>query len=440
MAIPSVSFEGFPQEPIQDACEYIAQIFSGISGLQVEKIFFEQANPYLLISNKVTLPQAPTVLLYAHYDVQPPMDLLAWKTPPFEATEISGRLYGRGAADDKAGVILHYSALASILSTGPLPVNIKILLEGEEEIGSPHIQSFIEKYSQKLKADVIVIADATNHEVGSPSLTTSLRGLVSLDVTLKSMEQPLHSGMWGGPLPDPVQTLCKILSQLYTPEGEISVPYIRDHIPPLHPKVIESYQNLSYHPQEFQSHTQLLPSFPIPSSGLEVYTKIWRKPVLIITAIQAGQGKNTGNVLMNQAWARLGLRLPPGMDAVLCQSALLEKITELTPPGFSLHIESDTPSSGWETSVDHPYFGLACEALEEGFGKKTQIIGCGGSIPFVDTLSHALGGIPALLTGVEDPLTLAHSENESLGLADFESAVKSEILFLYKLAQYHEAH
>jgi cysteinylglycine-S-conjugate dipeptidase len=231
-----------------------------------------------------------------------------------------------------------------------------------------------------------------------------------------------------------VQALCKILGKLHTDEGEIAIPSILNNIPPLHPLVEKSYATISYDPKIFRSQTQLLPNLELPTTGVDMYSKLWRKPALIITAFEAGQGKKTGNVVMNKAWARLGLRLPPGMDATNCQKALIEFIEELTPHGYRLEIESDHPASGWETSVDHPYFALAREALKQGYGKETQLIGCGGSIPFVETLSTALGNVPALLTGVEDPLTLAHSENESLCIPDFFSAIKIEIFFLQKLA------
>lgn len=429
--IPSVSFPGFDKTHIEQACTSIENLFKQLSGVRVERLTLEGANPAVLISAQTIEPNQPTILMYAHYDVQPPLQESKWNSPPF-APEVRGdRLYGRGCADDKAGVILHFATLYSFLSSGnSLPVNIKILLEGEEEIGSPNLGKLIETYRDQLVADCVIIADCTNHATGLPSLTTSLRGLVSMDIKLKSMSSALHSGMWGGPIPDPAMELCKLLASLTDGDGNIAIPEIREMIPKLSTKEINQLREIPIDLDVFRLQAGLLPNTQILRDAKSVHESLWRKPVLVVTAITGGQGINTGNVLLGDAWCRLGLRLPPGMDAARCQNILINFLKKRVPHGLTLEIETEKGASGWQTNTSHPVFSVVEMAMEQGYGKKPIYIGCGGSIPFVGQLCAELGGIPALLTGLEDPDTLAHSENESLYLPDFFHALKSQIIFL----------
>jgi len=432
--IPSISFSGFPPEPLTEAAKTIEILFSSLPGVNVKTLDGAGPAPALLITaqpqDTPETKNLPTLLFYAHYDVQPPMRENLWNTPPFEGVIKGPRLYGRGAADDKAGVILHYALLKSYIeSLGSVPLPIKILLEGEEEIGSPHLDELISRYSEELKADCVVIADCTNHQTGLPSLTTSLRGLVSFDLKLESMTAPLHSGMWGGPLPDPALALCQLISTLADTEGNLIPPSLVSLIPPLDESILSELKRIPHDDEEFCKQAGLLTGVPLRYQGFEILKALWWQPALVVSAFEAGMGKKTGNVLLPSAWCRLGLRIPPKMDPDKTCEALLEHLRKCVPAGLHLSIENIHTAPGWETPIKHPIFELITEALQKGYNQSPLYIGCGGSIPFVNKLCTALGGVPALLTGLEDPETLAHSENESLFIPDFLKALKSQIIF-----------
>lgn len=426
VAIPSVSFPGFPAENVVKSAKAVAALMKK-SGLEhIEIIKFPGAHPYVY-GDWLHAPGKPTLLLYAHHDVQPPGRTELWKSPPFKATPRNGRLYGRGAADDKAGVVVHTSAVAAFLATaGKLPINVKLIIEGEEESGSVSLEKFLKKYAKKVQADAIVLTDTGNFDVGLPSITTTLRGLVALDMEVKSMDHPLHSGMWGGPIVDPVLACSKILASLTDAQGRIAIPGIYDEVR-VSPEDRAMLDRLPYDEATLRKQAQLLPQASLVGGSESILEKGWRQPSVSVNAIQASSKKDCANIINESVWCHLGIRTVPDMDMDRTAELLIDHLKKNAPWGVQVNIANVSKAPWWKTEPSGPVFEAARRSLAKGYGVEPVNMGCGGSIPFVGPFASVLGGAPALLIGVEDPYTNPHSENESLHLGDFQKAILSAV-------------
>ena len=363
----------------------------------------------------------PTVLLYAHHDVQPTGGDENWTSPPFEATERNGRLYGRGAADDKAGVMTHLAVLRAY--EGRPPVGVTLFVEGEEESGSPTLPALLREHHELLAADVIVIADAANPAVDVPALTTSLRGLVDIVIEVSMLERPVHSGVFGGPVGDALTALCHSLASLHDAKGEVAVAGLQ--------------QNSSDAPDmaedTFRSDVGMLDGVELLGTGT-IPERVWHKPAIAVLGIDAPTVAQASNVLLPRARAMVSMRLAPGEDAVAGREKLAEHLRAHVPWGAHVEI---TPGGG----VAEPFridarggaYDAARRAFSEAFGNAAVETGIGGSIPFIAEFARTFPGAAVLVTGVGDPASRWHGIDESLDLKMFATGAKAEAFLLEEL-------
>jgi acetylornithine deacetylase/succinyl-diaminopimelate desuccinylase-like protein len=379
----------------------------------------------------------PTLLLYAHYDVQPPGRPDRWKSPAFEPTLRDGRIYGRGVVDDKAGVLILAAAIRAWLEVeGALPVNVKFIVEGEEEIGSTHLEEFLRAQRERLAADVIVLTDTANLESGLPSLTTSLRGLVNVDLEVRALDHPLHSGMWGGPVHDAASALAVILGRLFHADGSVAIPGFEDDVPELSVRERAEIRALPFDAAVFRSDAGMLEGTRLDADAeCSAYERLWARPAVAITALEAMPLAEAANQLVDRAAARVGVRLAPGQDPARMRERVLAQLTADPPWGVTVEASIEACAPGWRGPTTGPAIEAARRALGLGYERDAVLIGCGGSIPFVGPFTEVLGGVPALLLGLEDPICNAHSENESLNLHDFRCGLRAAVHLLAELAE-----
>jgi acetylornithine deacetylase/succinyl-diaminopimelate desuccinylase-like protein len=426
--VPSVSAEGFPGAEVRRSAEATADALRQAGLNNVEVLDVPDVHPYVY-GDWLGRPGAPTILLYGHHDVQPPGRKEKWISPAFEPTERNGRLYGRGTADDKGGIMAHVAAVASYLgSGGGLPCNVRFLVEGEEEIGSENLGAFLAKYRDKMPADFIVLSDTANFDTGVPALTYQLRGICTIDVEVRGLERPVHSGMWGGPIPDPVQVLSRLIADLTGPKGEINVRGLYKDVARPSKKQLERIRKLAFNEAKFKRDAGLLKGIGLSGEkGYSVYERIWTRPSLTVIAMESHPIQGSSNQIVDSARARLSLRTVPNMDGKDAARRIVKKLTTKPPHGVHVSAQVVGTTPWWTTDPEGPAFEAARRALKAGFKKETAMIGAGGSIGFVQPFADLLGGAPCLLMGVEDPPCNAHSENESLHLGDWDKCVRAAI-------------
>jgi acetylornithine deacetylase/succinyl-diaminopimelate desuccinylase-like protein len=364
---------------------------------------------------------APTVLLYAHHDVQPEGDHTQWASPPFEPTERDGRLYGRGAADDKAGIATHLAAFRA--HGGQPPVGVTVFVEGEEESGSPSLARLLARHRDTLAADVIVIADSDNWSTDVPALTVSLRGHADCIVEVATLDHGLHSGMWGGVVPDALMVLVRLLASLHDDDGNVAVAGLFEAMA----------AEVDRSPEWVRTESGLLDGVHEIGSG-SLAQRLWAKPAITVIGIDTTPIASASNTLISRARAKVSLRVAPGGDAKAHLEALTRHLQDHAPWGA--HVSVIPGDSGEPYAIDtvDPAYEAAQAALREGWGAEPVFMGQGGSIPFIAAFAEAFPDAKILVTGVEDPAAQAHSVNESLHLGVLERAAKAEALLLANLA------
>jgi cysteinylglycine-S-conjugate dipeptidase len=421
VAIPSVAFDGFDHSHVEASAEATAALLRG-AGLPDVRILRAGGQP-AVIGRRPAPEGAPTVLLYAHHDVQPIGDATQWETEPFVATERDGRLYGRGAADDKAGIMAHVAALRAF--GDELPVGVILFIEGEEEFGSDSLERLLAENRDDLAADVIVIADSGNWDVGVPALTTSLRGIVNFFIDVRTLDHAVHSGMFGGAIPDALMVLTRVLASFHDSVGDVAVAgLVRSEASPL-----------DYPVDRFRMEAGVLDSVELIGTG-RIVDRTWTKPALSILGIDAPPTNAAPNALVPTARAKCSVRIAPGDDPRKAYEAVKSHIEANTPWGASVEVSIEHDGNACVIDATGPYYDAARSAFRTAWdGTEPVDIGVGGSIPFIATFQDMFPNASILVTGVEDPHARAHGPNESLHLGEFARVCLAEALLLKNVAE-----
>jgi len=363
----------------------------------------------------------PTICFYCHHDVQPIGDARDWRYPPLEVTEESGRLYGRGTADDKGGIAVHLATVRAF--NGAPPVGITVFIEGEEEIGSPHILDFLEHNSDLIRADAFVILDAGNWAPGEPAFTTTLRGVCDAVIEVETLDHALHSGQFGGAVPDALTALVRLLASLHTSTGDVAVKGLRTSV----------HFDVDYKEESLREAAGLLEGVQTIGTGT-IADRLWAKPSLTIIGIDTVSVEHSSNTLLPSARARVSLRVPPGMGASEALDALEAHCHAHAPWGAHVRVLRGAEGNPGQVSIDGPLARKGLDAYEEAFGMPARFIGQGGAIPLVNELHEAFPEAEFLVTGIADPDSRMHSPNESVELDDLVRTVDAQIRFLASVA------
>jgi acetylornithine deacetylase/succinyl-diaminopimelate desuccinylase-like protein len=419
--IPSVSAQGFDPGHVRASAQETAQLMEA-AGLQgVRFLEFGETHP-AVFGEVPGPPGAPTVLLYAHHDVQPPGDAALWDSPPFEPQVRDDRLYGRGSSDDKAGIVAHVSAIRA--HDARPPVGVKVFIEGEEESGSQHLPGFLAEYGELLAADTLVLADASNWRLGIPGLTTSLRGIVDCLVEVRTLEHAVHSGMYGGPVPDAISAMAHLLSTLRDERGNVAIAGLDG----------DGEAQVDYDESDYRADVAAVEGLQLIGDG-SISERLWTKPAVAVLGIDAPSVVQSSNQIVPVARAVVSLRIPPGVGSEKAMDALVSHLESNAPWGARVTVTAGAGGEPFALRADGPVYDAARRAFRDAWGADAIDIGSGGTIPFIKAFVDAFPEAVILLTGVEDPDGRAHGENESVHLGELERACVAETLLLDYLAE-----
>jgi acetylornithine deacetylase/succinyl-diaminopimelate desuccinylase-like protein len=432
LAIPSISALPEHAADVMRCAEWCGDEMRRI-GLQNVRLIDTPGNP-VAYGEWLGAPGAPTILFYGHYDVQPvdPLDL--WESPPFDATVRDGELYARGAADDKGQVFMHFKAVeAHLKQNGRLPVNMKFLLEGEEEVGSVHLDDFIRAHKDDLQADVVVISDTAMFDRGVPSICYGLRGLVYCQIDLRGSKTDLHSGVFGGAVANPAFVLAQMIAQMKDRGGRIKVPGFYDDVRPLEEAERQAWAQLPFNEKKYRKEF----GFPklFGESGYTTLERTWARPTLEVNGLLSGfTSEGAKTVLPAVAMAKISMRLVPNQHPDKIAELFEAYVRKIAPKTVELKVTRMHGGKPWMTAYDNPFVQAAARAIERGFGRAPVFTREGGSIPVVSTFQEELG-LPSVLFGVGLPDENAHAPNEKLDLGNFHHGVIAAAYLYHEIAQ-----
>lgn len=428
LRIPSIGTDSAYDDEVRQAAQWLADKFRGIE-LTTEVI--ETCGHPLVFAESPKIEGAPTVLVYGHYDVQPPDPLDLWETPPFEPAVRDGKVFARGATDDKGQMITHLFGVESYLKThGKLPVQVKFLIEGEEESGGAGLAAFLrgeyDKHvpvTEKIGADIAVISDCSQYAPGQPAITYGLKGIAYFEVHLKGPNRDLHSGGFGGTVTNPANALCKMMAALIDDQGRVQIPGFYDDVQSLSEREREQFASLGFSDEEYKQ--ELGVNGLAGEAGFSTLERRWARPTFDINGMWSGyQGKGAKTVLPAMAGAKFSFRLVPDQDVEKIKSSLQKMLEGMCPPGIEIEFQAVHGAPGFVLSLDSPFMDAAARAVEQGFGTKPVFVRSGGSIPVVNSFARTLG-IDTLLLGWGQDDDNLHSPNEKFSLEDFHRGIKA---------------
>lgn len=419
-AIPSVAFPGYPAEPVQEAHDLLVGLLRDVGVERIERIDLPDTAPVIFGEIPPPGPDAPTVLLYSHYDVQPPGDESLWRSPPFVPTPIEGGLRARGIADDKSNVIAHLGMLRAF--KGRPPVGVKIVFEGQEEYGSP-FDAYPPSDPERFACDAMVIADLGNLRPGTPTLTTGLRGAAEVVVEARTLDEPRHSGEFGGAAPDALLVLLKALATLHDVHGDVAVAGLRR----------EEWNGTSYTEEEFRLLAGVRDGVPLVGSG-SLGERLWSGPAITVIGLDAPGVEHAASAVVPYARAKLNLRIHPRQDPKEAQGALVRHLRSLKPFGVPLTVTPGDAGPGYEAATGGPAYRAALAALKEAWGEEASYVATGGSIPLVNGLAQAAPDAEVLLFGAQDSLCNLHAPNERVLFSELRATVVAMCAFVREYA------
>ncbi|MFG2916765.1 dipeptidase [Kitasatospora sp. NPDC048298] len=431
VAFPSVADpRQFPVEECEKAARWVADAFAaeGLTGIRL----LDTPDGTQSVYGELPGPEgAPTVLLYSHYDVQPPLDEDAWLSPAFELTERDGRWYGRGAADCKGNILMHLTALRALRQVygDAYPVGLKIIVEGSEEQGTGGLERYAEAHPELLTADAIVIGDTGNFAPGLPTVTTSLRGMTVVEATVTTLAGNLHSGAFGGVAPDALQSLVRMLASLHDENGDVAVAGLTTD---------QTWTGVQYPEEQFRSDAKVLDGVALTGTGT-IADRLWARPSVTVLGIDAPPVIGATSSVQATAKALISLRVAPGTDTLAAQDALVAHLEAQVPLGARLTIERQGNGAPFRADVNGPAYKAMGEAMAEAFGTAMVASGEGGSIPLCNTLRSLYPQAEIVLIGVEEPTAQIHAVNESVDPQELEQMALTEALFLRRYAELRSA-
>lgn len=430
LRIPSVSSDSSRKHEVMRAAEWLAEALRQ-AGLDNVRLLETSGNP-IVYGDWLHAPGKPTALIYGHYDVQPEDPLELWDTPPFEPTIRDGKLYARGATDDKAQLFLHIKTIEAYLQTiGELPINVKFCLEGEEEIASPSLPSFLETHSDMLSTDMIVISDGPMYDEETPSICVGLRGLCGFEIEVSGPKSDLHSGLYGGAVANPITALAGLLASMRNADGSVAVAGFYDHVDPIPEAVRSAYRNLPI--DESRIKQQLGVSSLFGEQGYSYLERTTARPTLEINGIQGGfQGEGTKTIIPSSARAKLTCRLVDRQDPEHIMDVIETHVRSHTPPGVEVKMTRMDRGKPFVISPDHPYIQTAAKAYASGFGKRPVFIRSGGSIPIVEAFNRVLQA-PVIMMDFGLPGENMHAPNEHFHLTQWDKGGATLIHYWHEL-------